>query len=352
MSISEIVNDPISKAIVSTGNFAYLKIPSAELRGFFDSAFPALAKNHFADCVSGNLHRFTAGHDIMIDIPKTLVNHGPLEASKQLGHVLLTDLPTKQGIPIPGLSESGLGEWLTNVVGIPKPYLCINAMDAAVGIFACTEGTLDIINICANNVRMSPEVFLDTFVEGAAELAGGAALKNPLLVASGLENVAAGVYSSCYTITHPIWYTSFWDVTGGGLAGGMASFLISKFVLEKDNATCLANVIKSVSISSLFAVSTGFGIAGIVGMVASGYGGFLARKDNAKMPVFYKITQERYLNFLECVTRRCPDLARWIIEFEKRNPPEFRLPEYQIASDNMPLIDYKFGEARMSSVLG
>ena len=46
-------------------------------------------------------------------------------------------------------------------------------MDAAVGVFACTEGTLDLVNICANNVRMSPEVFLDAFVEGAVELVGG-----------------------------------------------------------------------------------------------------------------------------------------------------------------------------------
>ena len=103
-------------------------------------------------------------------------------------------------------------------------------MDAAIGVFACTEGTLDIVNICADNVRMSPSVFVDTFVEGTVELAGGYALKNSLLIASGLENVAAGVCSSCYTITHPIWYTGFWDVVGGGLAGGMTSFLISKFI--------------------------------------------------------------------------------------------------------------------------
>ena len=62
----------------------------------------------------------------------------------------------------------------------------------------------------------------------------------------------------------------------------MTSLLISKFILKKDNAACLANVIKSVSISSLFAVSTGFGIAGIIGMAASGYGRFLVSKDNAK----------------------------------------------------------------------
>ena len=55
---------------------------------------------------------------------------------------------------------------------------------------------------------------------------------------------------------------------------------------------------KSFSISSLFAVSTGFGFAGIIGMVASGYGEFLAKKDNAKMAICYKITRERYREFL------------------------------------------------------
>ncbi len=342
MSVSELVNDPISKAIVSSGNFAYLKIPTAELRHFFDSAFPTLAKNHFADCASGYLHRFSAGHDILIDVPKTLVKHGPIDAGKQLGHILVTDFPTKSGIPIPGFSESGLGRWLTEVVGIPKPYLCINAMDAAVGVFACTEGTLDIINVSANNIRMSPGVFLDTFVEGVVELAGGGALKNPLLIASGFENIAAGVYSSCYTITHPLWYTGFWDVVGGGLAGGMTSFLISKFILKKDNATCVVNITKSVSISSLFAVSTGFGIAGIIGMVASGYGEFLAKKNNDEMAVFYRITKDRYCSFLECVSHCCPDLVRWIIEFEKKQPP-FELPKCQEVG-NMKLLDYRFGE--------
>ena len=342
MSVSEVVNDSISKAIVSSGNFAYLKIPTAELRNFFDFSFPALAKNHFADCASGYLHRFRAGHDILIDIPKTLIKHGPVEASKQLGHILLTDFPTKSGIPIPGFSESGLGRWLTEVVGIPKPYLCINAMDAAVGVFACSEGTLDIVNICANNVRMSPEVFLDTFVEGSAELAGGVALENPLLIASGFENLAAGVYSSCYTITHPIWYTGFWNVVGGGLTGAMTSFLISKFILKRDNTTCLINMTKSFSLSSLFAVTTGFGIAGIIGMVAAGYGEFWARKDNAKKAIFYRITRERYLEFIGCVAHCCPDLVRWIIKFEEANKTEFELPKYQIESNSMPLINYQF----------
>lgn len=342
MNISDAVDDPIAKAIVSGGNFAYLKIPTAELRGFFDSSFPALAKNHFADCASGYLHRFSAGHDIVIDIPKTLVRHGPVEASKQLGHILVTDFPTKSGIPIPGLSECGLGQWLTDTVGIPKPYLCINAMDAAVGIFACTEGTLDLINVCANNVRMSPGLFLDTFVEGAAELGGGYVTKNPLLLASGFENLCAGMYSTCYTISHPVWYTGFWNVVGGGVAGAMTSYLISKFILKKDDTTCVKNSIKSFSISSLFAISSGFGIAGIIGMVAAGVGELLARRDNDNRDVFYRITKEQYLGFVECVSRCSPDLVKWIVEFEKSSTEEYSLPKYQIDFGCMPLVEYRF----------
>ena len=341
MSISDVVNDPVAKAIVSGGNFAYLKIPTAELRGFFDSSIPALAKNCYADCASGYLHRFSAGHDIIIDIPKTLFRHGPIEATKQFGHILVTDFPTKQGIPIPGLSESGLGRWLTNTVGIPKPYLCINAMDATIGIFACTEGTMDLVNVCANNVRMSPELFVDTFVEGAAELAGGYVTKNPLLLAAGFENLCAGVYSTCYTITHPVWYAEFWDVVGGGVAGAMTSYLISKFILKKDDAICVKNALKSFSISSLFAISSGFGIAGIIGMVASGVGECLARMDNDNREAFYRITKEQYFVFVECVSRCFPDLAKWIIEFERSNPI-YTLPDYPIDSRCMPLEKYSF----------
>lgn len=342
MSVSDIVNDPIAKAVVSGGNFAYLKVPAAELRNFFDSSFPALAKNHFADCASGYLHRFNAGHDILIDIPNTFVRHGPVEASKQLGHILVTDFPTKSGIPIPGLSECGLGRWLTDTVGIPKPYLCINAMDATIGIFACTEGTMDLLNVCANNVRMSPELFLDTFVEGAAELGGGYVTKNPLLLASGFENLSAGIYSTTYTITHPIWYADFWEVAGGGVTGAMTSYLISKFILKKDDVTCVKNAVKSFSISSLFTISSGFGIAGIIGMVASGVGEILARRDNAKRDIFYRITKEQYFGFIECVTRCSPDLAKWIIEFEKASLEEYDLPKYQIDSRCMPLVECSF----------
>ena len=115
----------------------------------------------------------------------------------------------------------------------------------------------------------------------------------------------------------------------------MTSLLISRFILKRDNTTCLINMTKSFSISSLFSVSTGFGFAGVIGMVASGYGEFLAKKDNAKMAIYYKITRDRYREFRECVMHCCPDLAKWIVKFEETNKMEFELPEYQIESNSM-----------------
>lgn len=328
MNGSEIVDSPISKAFVCAGDYAYLRIPAAELRGVFDSAFPTLAKNGFADCASGYMHRFAAGHDLLIDVPKTLVNHGPAEAGKHLGHILVTDFPTKAGIPIPGLSESGLGHWLTETVGIPKPYLCINIMDATVGLFACTEGTLDIVKICANHVRMSPEVFIDTFVEGGLEVAGGVHFQSAPLVIAGAENIAAGLCSLGYTITHPIWFVGFCDFAGGVLAGGLLSLLISRFILKKKNDECLRDVLKSISISSLFAVANGFGIAGLIAMVACNYGKLLARIENARREAYFKFSREKFLRFFECIPRNCPEVSDWIMEFERTTEP-YRLPEYR-----------------------
>lgn len=117
---------------------AYLQIPAATLRGFADSLFPGFAKDAVADAVSGTGHRFMAGHDLLLDVMPRFATE-PASAFHQAGHILLTDFPTKAGIPIPGFSHSGLGEFLVNC-GIPKGWMCMNIMDAGVGILAVAEG--------------------------------------------------------------------------------------------------------------------------------------------------------------------------------------------------------------------
>ena len=88
------MNDMGIKAAASVGNLAYLQIPADSMRRFFDGLFPMLAKNKTADVVSGFGHRWRAGHDLLVDVPRTMAKSGVQEASKQAGHILPTDFPT------------------------------------------------------------------------------------------------------------------------------------------------------------------------------------------------------------------------------------------------------------------
>ena len=189
------MNDMGIKAAASVGNLAYLQIPADSMRRFFDGLFPMLAKNKTADVVSGFGHRWRAGHDLLVDVPRTMAKSGVQEASKQAGHILLTDFPTKAGIPIPGLSGTGLGRFLTETCHIPQAYLCLNVVDAGVGILALSEGTMDLLQVCQHQLRMTPSLFFDTFVEGMGEIGLGTLVKNPLLIISGGEQLLAGVIS-------------------------------------------------------------------------------------------------------------------------------------------------------------
>ena len=283
----------------SAGNYAYLQIPADKIRHLVDSAFPNFAKNAVADVVSGHSHRWVAGHDLLLDVPKTFLRDGPIGGAKHLGHILLTDFPTKSGIPIPGFSESGLGEFLVNTCHIPKGYLSINLVDGVVGVFACSEGFGDLLMVCAESARMTPQLFFDTFVEGCAELVVGSGTENPLLVLAGGSQVLAGIVSSAYTVTHPIWYVTPVEFFGGALTGGIVGFVISKFVFHRSLAESLRNAARSCAVSGLFAIGTGFGMAALCGFAGLGIGKFLASKNDRELIRCYRISRidlERIVN--------------------------------------------------------
>ena len=302
MTIDAAVDKIGVKAAFSAGNFAYLQIPADSLRGFFDNLFPVLSQNPLADSVSGFGHRFVAGHDLLIDVPRTLSTHGSGAAAKHAGHILLTDFPTKAGIPIPGLSNSGLGNFLTHTCHIPRGYLCLNVVDSVVGIFAMTEGTFDLINVISGQLRMSPELFFDTFVEGTAEIAAGLYCKNPLLFIAGTEQLAAGVISTFYTITHPLWFVNPLDFFSGVFLGGISSFVISKLILKKDMKSSLTDAGKSCVIAGLFAISTGFGVAGIVALLACGIGKMMAERDNKEKRAWFAIGENELIRLRICTS--------------------------------------------------
>ena len=287
------------KAAVCEGKYAYFHIPEKELGTYFDKMFPVFAENKLADTLRGRMHRWKAGHDLFVDIPKTFVSHGPADAIKQTGHILLTDLGTKDGLPIPGLSYNGLGKFLNETCHIPKARLCfrvtevMDIADKGIGIFACSEGFLDLVNAFSHDLRMTPALFFDTFIEGAAEIAAGAAAGgNPLLYVAGGAQIVAGLKISLYTISHPLWFVNPLDFFGGVLTGGIISFFISKIILKKDTKHVLLDVARSCAVGGAYAVSTCFGIAVLVGLTASGIGKLMAERTNAKLISCFKISEE------------------------------------------------------------
>ena len=197
-------------AIIVPGQMAYMKLPADVIRNYVDSKFPVLAHCPDADFIKGYGHRWMGGHDLLVDVPRTMINEGPLSGFKQAGHILLTDLPTKDGIPIPLLSNSGFGQWLHEVGGIDKGYLKIHLADGGCGILSIAEGSSDLLMAINGALTMNAGTFFDTFAEGAVEIAFAAAAKNAwglaafnpaLIYMGGFESILAGIVSTYQTLS-------------------------------------------------------------------------------------------------------------------------------------------------------
>ena len=158
----------ITSMIAATSQFAYLTIPTSELREFCDGMFPAFAKCSQADFIRGAYHRYKDGHDIVLDVGETLQHDGISEAFRHFGHIVCTDFPTKAGIPIPFFSQSGLGKALESV-GISKGWLNVNICDTGIGVLAIAEGSSDLAAAIAGKLDMGVDAFFDTFVEGSID---------------------------------------------------------------------------------------------------------------------------------------------------------------------------------------
>ena len=74
-----------------------------------------------------------------------------VDSFKHAGHVICTDFPTKAGIPIPGFSQAGLGQYLESI-GLAKGWLSINIMDGAIGFLAIAEGHADLLKAISGNL--------------------------------------------------------------------------------------------------------------------------------------------------------------------------------------------------------
>lgn len=298
------------KIATAAGSIVYGYIPNDadKIRKYFDSLFHYFQTDLNADFLTGGggYHRWAGGHDLFIDVSKTFVNKGLYKAFHQTGHILLTDFPTKAGIPIPGFSKSGLGGMLKDL-GVRWKCMTIS-FPSAIGFICIPEGFSDLYSAITGNLEMSFETFVDTFVEGGIELSFFVSMQNPILLAAAIENIAAGMVSVWKTYS---WYVDplefFGGAIGSAIIGGLFTLLFSKEpTVNSKLVQSLKNATKSAAIGGLFTIKSFFGYGALFGMLAYRLGEKLSEKDANEIAKFYSIDTNSFDLFLKTICEGDP----------------------------------------------
>ena len=279
-----------ASAIIVPGQIFYKNIHHRDLYNFVDGIFPRLDKYPLADLGGGGGHRYKFGHDLLIDVPKTAVSHGPWEALRHAGHIILTDLPTKAGIPIPGLSKSGLGSLLEQA-GIHRGWLQVSLFDGGVGVLAIAEGSTDLAQAIHGTLTMDWGVFFDTFVEGSIEIGLSLATQNPFLLAGGIENLLAGVVATWNELTV---YIDPLDLFGSAGISALIGFSLAYGLAGENLSDAGKDTIRSGVIGGLFAISPAFAFGAMAGFASCRLGSELAKHHAKSMNACLSINEKTY----------------------------------------------------------
>jgi hypothetical protein len=306
-------------AVIVPGQMLYVKLPAEAIRNFADRTFSQSAKCPDADFMKGYGHRWAGGHDLLVDVPRTLVESGPLRSIKHAGHIVLTDLPTKAGIPIPGFSGSGFGQWLVDA-GIPKGYLSVHWADGCLGFLSIAEGSTDLIQAINGTLVMNSGTFYDTFGEGGIEIFLSVALKsasfNPAFAMFGAaENILAGIISTYKTISV---YVDPLDFFGSAGMSALIGFGLSYGLAGKSLSGASIEGVRSGVVGAFFSLSPMFGFGAMAGFVSFKLGRALAEKHNASMNGLLKIDENAYNLLLDEMCKGNVHLADFLDRSEYR----------------------------------
>ncbi|MBP9058962.1 MAG: hypothetical protein KBF98_01445 [Rhodoferax sp.] len=324
-----------SDLLVVPGQMAYMHIPATELRNFVDGLAPSLAKNQIADCASGYGHRYMAGHDLLLDVPATFSSHGAGAGVKHAGHIILTDFPTKAGIPIPGFSHSGLGQLLEQA-GIAKGWLQISLFDTGVGVFAFADGATNLIQALQGSLLLDFGTACQTFGMGSVEIGFAVATQNPMLLAGGVQNVLAGLVSTWQTITV---YVDPLDFLGAGGTSALLGFAVAHGLAGESLTDATLTAVRSGSIGALFAVSSAFGFGALAGFVACQLGRTLAQSHNRAASERLTVDRNSYELLIKELVAGNPLVGELI----ERAMPNWGVPEkHALLNANAPTIDASF----------
>jgi len=276
--------------LIVPSQMAYMHIPATELRNFVDGLFPNLAVNRIADSAAGFGHRYREGHDLLLDIPATISSHGWREGFDHMGHVILTDFPTKAGIPIPGFSQSGLGQ-LVEQAGISSGWLQISMFDTGIGIFAFSEGGANLMQAFQGSLAMNVDTAFQTFGTGGIEIALAMSTQNPILLAGGVQNVLAGVVSTYQTISV---YVDPLDFLGAAGMSALLGFGVTYGLVGESLKDSTLDAIRSGAMGSLYSVSSAFGFGALAGFVAYRLSSELAKHQNDLSNAQFSVDQHSF----------------------------------------------------------
>lgn len=305
-----------TELLVSPGQMLYMRIPASDLRNFADSLLPELAKNPIADCASGMGHRYKAGHDLLFDVPSTFANHGSAEGIKHAGHILLTDFPTRAGIPIPGLSNSGLGHLLEQC-GIPNAWMSLNISDAGFGFLAIADGHATLLAALEGHLSMDFGTALQTFGAGALELKlAMVATANPVLMtAAGIQNVLAGLVATWNTFSV---YVDPLDFFGAAGMSALLGFGMAHGLVGESLGDATRDAIRSGTIGALYSVSTAFGYGALAGFIVYRLASTLAKYHNEQAEGRLSVDAHAYRLLIEALCSGNTDIKDMLARTETR----------------------------------
>lgn len=264
----------------------------------------------------------------MFDVAKNIKNDGLKKGLKQFGHIALTDFPTKDGIPIPGLSGSTqLGNLLKNC-GINPKWMCLNVMDTSVGVLCVADGYFDIVNAFSGNLQMNFGTFCSTFGQGSLEIGGAILTKNPLLLVSGTEHIVAGIVSAWKTYTIHIDF-------GATLTSTLLGFLTSKFILKNDMQESVLKAAKSGLITGLFQLSASFGYGAAAGVAYMEYVKYLAKRDSEAVAKYMRVDKDCYERFIDVLNKiEDKEVRDAYIEYDNDIADDIVSSQYSLISED------------------
>lgn len=318
--------------LVVPAQMVYLHIPATDLRNFVDGIFPSLAKNRIADSASGFGHRYRAGHDLALDVPRTFSAYGPHEGLRHASHILLTDFPTKAGIPIPGFSHAGLGHLLEQV-GITSGWLQLSVFDTGIGLFAIADGASELKLALQGLLTMDATTALHTFGTGGIELSLAIMTENPLLLAGGLMDVLAGLVSTWNTFFVVVDPLDFFGSAGlSALLGlGLAYGLTGSSLSDAARAA-----IRSGTVGALYSVSSAFGAGAFAGFVASRLGSALAETHHAFLDARLSVDEHSYQLLIAALCSGNADVGKLLSRAAPRLIDSNRATPLRAASTDLP----------------